>query len=101
MKEQLKSMLAVFVASVTKYRPLDIDKTCNGDHWTAQQSVDLNLGLVDVLMTSQEYLLQVNQTRKLIYLSEKASFLEQAGLGRAAMKLADFALNQLTQSKTI
>lgn len=51
-----------------------------GDHWTAKESQELGLGLVDELMTSSDYLLKSNRLKDLIEISHKKKFLED-GMG--------------------
>jgi len=68
---QLDSIHRQFIAAVKRYRGIDADKVCNGDHWTAQESVELGLGLVDEMATSREYLLQLNRESTLVFLTEK------------------------------
>lgn len=55
-KEELKCVHHSFMAHVSKYRPtIDIDKVATGEHWLAVDA--LKLGLVDEIMTSDEYIL--------------------------------------------
>jgi ClpP class serine protease len=81
----------LFIGSVQKYRKVDPDKVCTGDFWTAQESVELELGLVDELGTSQNYLHKLNQTKDLITLSQKKNRLEQ-GFLKLAIALTDHLL---------
>jgi len=51
----------------------DMEKVAEGDHWTAQESMELGLGLVDEIGTSAEYLFNLNMDRNLVYIDEKES----------------------------
>ena len=67
---QLEAIHTAFKDLVAKYRPqVDIEKVCTGEHWTAQQSMDMELGLVDEIATSAEYLFGVNREKDLVNLS--------------------------------
>ena len=57
-KEQLRSIHLQFIAAVQKYRSVDPDRVCTGDHWLAQEAVDKQLGLVDRLGTSRELIFE-------------------------------------------
>jgi len=92
--EQLEAIHRQFIKAVTTYRKVDADKVCTGDHWTAQESVDLGLNLVDELATSQEYLLKVNQDNELVFLSEKEDPFSK-GIFRFITKLADHLIARI------
>ena len=94
MQEHLEAIHRLFISSVQKYRKVDPDKVCNGDFWTAQESVELELGLVDELGTSQDFLYKLNQTKDLITLSQKKGRFEQ-GLLKIAIALTDHVLTRL------
>ena len=56
-KEELARIHDMFKKHVSKNRPnLDIEKVANGEHWLAQEA--LELGLVDEIKTSDEYILE-------------------------------------------
>jgi len=94
-QEQLNAIHRLFIAAVQKYRKVDPDKVCTGDHWTAQESVEQNLNLVDELATSQEYLLQANQENDLVFFSERRNPFER-GIFRFLTRLSDHILERLT-----
>ncbi|MBY0551883.1 MAG: S49 family peptidase [Candidatus Obscuribacterales bacterium] len=71
-KEQLEAIHKQFTAAVTKYRKVDPDKACTGAHWTAQESMDQGLNLVDELGTSQEFLFKLNADRDLIFIGSNS-----------------------------
>lgn len=64
---------------------------CSGAHWTAQESVELNLGLVDELATTQELLFNLNLTNDLVFLGVKQNPWEK-GIFRFLVRLVDHAL---------
>lgn len=73
-KAQLAAIHAAFKAVVSKYRPnVNVEKVFTGEHWTAQESVDQELGLVDEIATSAEYLFGVNDDKDLVTISIKAN----------------------------
>ncbi len=95
---QLESMHRLFVDLLKKYRPSSkIEEIETGEHWTATESMQLNLGLVDQIATSQEYLLQLNADYPLVNLSSKKGFFEE-GLIRLSTSVADEVENRLSQS---
>lgn len=56
-REDLEDTHRLFKEFITQYRPgLDIDKVATGEHWFASRA--RAIGLVDELMTSDDYLLQ-------------------------------------------
>ncbi len=64
-QEQIQQTHNLFKKHVKTNRPqLDIDKVANGEHWLATEAIDINL--VDELMTSDDYLLQLSEKAKII-----------------------------------
>lgn len=58
---ELEDTHTLFKEFVKEYRPsLDIQQVATGEHWYGKRAVDL--GLVDKLMTSDEYLLNASKT---------------------------------------
>lgn len=69
---QLDRIHHAFGALVAKYRTgVDIERVTTGEHWSAQESVELGLNLVDEIATSSEYLFSANGNRDLVTLSIK------------------------------
>lgn len=71
----------LFKEFVTDYRPqLDIEKVATGEHWYGKQA--LSLGLVDKLMTSDEYLLTASKTADIfaVRFIHKQNFMQKVGL---------------------
>lgn len=80
-QNQLESIHRQFRDLVVRYRPqAKMEEIETGDHWTAKESQELGLGLVDELMTSSDYLLKSNRLKDLIEISHKKKFLED-GMG--------------------
>jgi serine protease SohB len=83
-QQELETIHALFLSAVEKYRPnANMEQVRTGDHWTAEASVAMNLGLVDEIATSRDYLLRLNQDRELVMLSQKKPMLPES-FGRAA-----------------
>ncbi len=63
--ERLRAIHGAFKELIKKRRPnIDIDKVADGNYWLAVEAKDL--GLVDVLQTSDEYLIQQSQMNRRI-----------------------------------
>lgn len=74
-QEQLETVHDLFLSAVRKYRPqAKLEEIETGDHWTAIESLEKNLGLVDEINTSQAYLISKNKAADLIYISHKKSW---------------------------
>lgn len=66
-REELAAIHARFKAFVQQHRPaLEIDKVTTGEHWLASQAKEL--GLVDELKTSDDYLMESARTRRVLAL---------------------------------
>jgi serine protease SohB len=100
-QHQLESLHGLFLAAVKKYRTgANFEKIGTGDHWTAEESQTQNLGLVDHIATSREYLLKLNADRDLVHLSQKKHMLE-GGLGRFAAQLSEELVDRILTRVTI
>ncbi len=99
-QERLEAIHRLFIISVKKYRDVDPDRVCTGDYWTAQESIDLGLGLVDELGTSQDYLFKLNQGQDLIVISQKKNKFEQ-GFMRMSTQLVDAVMARLGLSELV
>jgi serine protease SohB len=92
-KSQLDTIHRLFLDVVRKYRPqVEIELVETGDHWTATESIDSDLKLVDELGTANDYLLQKNKDRDLIFISQKRSIWEN-GFSFFSAKLEEFLFN--------
>ena len=100
-KQQLALIHEQFKLALTKYRPhVQVENVATGEAWLAASTVEKNLGLVDGLRVSSDYLLELNRTRRLLFLNRKKS---EAGLKawfkrKAAALLAE-ASSELDQSQ--
>ncbi|MBK8219616.1 MAG: S49 family peptidase [Candidatus Obscuribacter sp.] len=81
--QQLAAIHRQFIAVVKKYRNVDETVVCNGNHWTAAESVEQNLNLVDELATSQDYLFRANQQENLVFISKPVNPYEKGILSLA------------------
>ena len=94
-KEQLESVQKLFLGAVKKYRPnANLDMVETGDHWSASESIDKELGLVDRLVASEDYLLEINRDRDLIEVNQKRSLFED-GVFSFASALANVVENRI------
>ncbi len=85
-EEELQQTHILFKHFVEKYRPqLNVDKVATGEHWYAQDALDLNL--VDKLQTSDEYLLALLPQHDVYVINtrKKATLGEKLGLQAAQM----------------
>lgn len=90
-KGQLEAVHRMFLSAVKKYRPqVNWEAIETGDHWTAQESIENNLGLVDGLMTSSEYLLGRNRNTDIVRITQKQNFWED-GVGRFFVAIQSMA----------
>lgn len=98
-KEELEETHILFKDFISEYRTdLDIDKVATGEHWYGKQALDL--GLVDEIQTSDDYILQQLDKSTLIKIEYKIkkNVAEKLGIAAAATisnlwaKLASFAL---------
>jgi serine protease SohB len=82
---QLETIHSQFLAAVKKYRPqVKFEEIETGAHWSAEDSVSKELGLVDEIGCSEHYLITLNEKEDLIFIKKKkGSFLENGILGLA------------------
>lgn len=76
--EELSLIHDSFKSHVLNYRPqLDMNKVGTGEHWLAKDA--MQLGLVDALSTSDDWILEKLQTHHLIHIKQirTASFIEK------------------------
>ncbi|SHH36537.1 protease SohB [Ferrimonas marina] len=98
-REELEKTHELFKGFVANYRPsLDLAKVATGEHWFGQQA--LELGLVDKLQTSDDYLMVAAKERQVLQLQyvEKKNLAKRLGRGaeamveRASLKLAELGM---------
>ncbi|MGH1468252.1 MAG: protease SohB [Bdellovibrionales bacterium] len=76
--DQLEQIHALFKRFVNQYRPsLDMEKVGTGEYWFGEDA--MNLGLVDAIKTSEDYLLELNKTHEIFHLEyeEKKKLIER------------------------
>lgn len=93
-QQELEETHSLFKEFVSSNRPqLDINKVATGEHWYGSQAFSLNL--IDKIQTSDDYLLQLNETKKIISvryvtkkkLADKIAHGASMALERCLMKL--------------
>ncbi len=98
-REELEEVHQMFKGFVAEQRPLlDISQVATGEYWYGSKAKDL--GLVDQIQTSDDYLLVANETKKIfsIKYSMKKNMAERFGL--AASISVESVLTRLWQ-KTV
>lgn len=92
--QQLEETHTLFKSFVHRYRPhLDLSKVATGEYWFGEQA--LQLGLIDGIKTSDEYLMELAQTHKTVQItyeekqkwSEKISNTLGSALSRGALRI--------------
>lgn len=96
LKAQLEAFHAMFKSCLSKYRQVDLDTVATGEFWTAAQAVDQNLGLVDELATSHQYLMNLNGSEDLFYFEHKVNPWERR-FSRFAIKAVDHTIAKLSE----
>jgi serine protease SohB len=92
---QLETIHEMFGRAVKKYRPqAKLEEVTTGEHWSAEDALEKELGLVDELGTSHSYLLRRNREYPLVFISQKKSFWDD-GLGRFLVLAFDQLENRL------
>ncbi|MBL4910701.1 MAG: protease SohB [Alteromonadaceae bacterium] len=98
--EELEETHVLFKNYVSERRPsLDVEKVATGEHWFGTTA--LELGLVDEIMTSDDYLVNANKTRKVVaikYVMHK-SLTEK--LSKAVSLTLENTIGKLWQSNRI
>jgi serine protease SohB len=71
-EEQLKLIHDQFKQALKRYRTqVELNKVATGEAWLASTTQDLNLGLIDELRLSSDYLLEKNKNFDIVEFSEK------------------------------
>ena len=96
-KEELEDVHQMFKGFVHEHRPeLDIAKVATGEYWYGSKA--LELGLVDQIQTSDDYLLQANENKKIFSvkysmkknIAERLGFAASTAVESLIMKLWSF-----------
>lgn len=67
LKQELQDTHDLFKGYIRRFRPsLDVDRVATGEYWLGERA--LELGLVDDLRTSDDYLLELNEQAQLLQL---------------------------------
>ncbi|WP_340679043.1 protease SohB [Paraglaciecola sp.] len=85
-REELEDVHQMFKGFVHEHRPaLEISKVATGEYWYGSKA--LELGLVDTIQTSDDYLLQSNESKKIftVKYSIKKNVAERLGLAASTM----------------
>jgi len=76
---QPRTFTAGNLAEVKKYRPdVAVDQIETGAHWSAQDSVEKDLGLIDEIGCSEDYLIKLNEKEDLVFFDKKSSMFENS-----------------------
>ncbi len=93
-REELEDVHQMFKGFVAEHRPeLDINKVATGEYWYGSKAKEL--GLVDTIQTSDDYLLTLNETNKIFSvkysikknIAEKFGFAASVALETALVKV--------------
>ena len=84
-QEELEEVHTLFKQHIIENRELDIDDVATGEHWMATQAYQK--GLVDELMTSDEWLLSQIEEREIfsLHYTKKKGVAEKVGLAASVM----------------
>tara|TARA_Y100001960_G_scaffold333743_1_gene440676 strand:- start:2893 stop:3921 length:1029 start_codon:yes stop_codon:yes gene_type:complete len=98
-QKELNEIHDIFQTFITKYRPnVDLKKVATGEHWLASQT--LELGLVDELETSDEYIQNNLKNKKIISVEyEKEEKLAKKLLKAASLEGESF-IDRLMNKKS-
>lgn len=93
--EQIEDAHRLFKDFIGKHRPdVDLDKVGTGEHWYATQAMELGLGLVDEVSTSDDLLLEALETKDLF----EVRYLERRTLGGRLSSVVDSTAKRLVDS---
>ena len=96
LREELEDVHTLFKNMVASHRPtLDIDRVATGEHWYGTQAQEL--GLVDALETSDDYLIRAMESADLFHVSFHARPTLQQRVLSAMRATADEAALWLSQ----
>lgn len=90
-KQELEEVHGLFKNFIQQYRPeLDLAMVATGEHWHALQAKEL--GLVDTIQTSDDYLLAASEKQALYSVKHEQKKTIGQKLGMASQQLADRVL---------
>ena len=100
-REELEEVHQMFKGFIAEHRPeLDIDKVATGEYWYGSKAHEL--GLVDEIQTSDDFLLEANKSKKVysVKYSLKKNLAERFGLA-AMTSIEAMFIKFWTKSQTI
>lgn len=98
--EELEETHVLFKEFVSEHRPsLDVAKVATGEHWFGLKAKEL--GLVDNIQTSDDYLLQASKERKVISVKYEVKKGIAEKFGKAASISIENVVNKLWQNNRI
>ena len=96
-KQELEETHQLFKHFVSEHRPqLDINKIATGEHWYGTQA--LTLALVDVIQTSDDYLLEQFEEKHIVHVHYQKSKKLSEKLGKSVASSVETSLLTLMQS---
>ena len=91
MQEELNDVHKLFKEFIEEHRPaVDIDKVSTGEYWFAKRALDLKL--VDMLQTSDQYLIDLSSTRDIYQVKYRIKKSLGQKLNHTVKQLAEFKL---------
>jgi len=94
--EELEETHVLFKDFVNEHRPsLDLDKVATGEHWFGTKA--LELGLIDTIQTSDDYLQQLSKSHKLVAIKYEIKKGLAEKFAKAASLSAEGVLGKLMQ----
>lgn len=98
--EELEETHVLFKAFVNEHRPsLDLDKVATGEHWFGTKA--LELGLVDTIQTSDDYLQKLSKSHKVVAIKYEIKKGLAEKFAKAASLSAEGVLGKLMQKNRI
>ena len=98
--EELEETHVLFKDFVNEHRPsLDLDKVATGEHWFGTKA--LELGLVDVIQTSDDYLQKLSKSHKVVAIKYEVKKGLAEKFSKAASLSVDSVLGKLMQKNRI
>jgi len=98
--EELEETHVLFKNFVNEHRPsLDLDKVATGEHWFGTKA--LELGLVDTIQTSDDYLQKLSKSHKIVAIKYEIKKGLAEKFAKAASLSAESILGKLMQKNRI
>ena len=98
--EELEETHVLFKDFVSEHRPsLDLDKVATGEHWFGTKA--LELGLIDVIQTSDDYLQKLSKSHKIVAIKYEVKKGLAEKFSKAASLSIDSVLGKLMQRNRI